>query len=133
VKDSTLMPRDTQAAPDLAAVLSALTAKLSDMEIQLKRLSSAQPPTPDRSLVEGVAVRLPKRTISEEIVELLKLHGKLTTADLIEKTQQTKSAVHYHIGLLEDHGAVVVVRGKRDPETGRRGPDVVYTADSLVT
>lgn len=115
-----------------SAQTAALMAKVEALGEKVERISVAPPaqtqtsaPEPDRSYVA------PKLSTRDRILELLKIYGKISTVELIEKIADTKSAIHYNVGELEIEGLAVVVRGKRDPVTKRRGPDVVYHADHI--
>lgn len=124
------MKHNDQNAPLLNPEIDERLARLTQELDELKRYAAA---VRNRTGLNGPE-RLP---LSARIFDLLAtakggLPGRLTTAELIKATGESKSAVHYHIGVLESAGQVHVMRGPRSTN-GRRGPDVVFHRDAILT
>lgn len=117
--NQTRTPQPTDAAQALATQLAKL--ELLQQEIRLA-LSEMRAP----AQLRVVRPADPQGAI----LDALKQHGKRTTQQLEKDCGLTKPQVHYHVGVLEQQGKAVTVRGVRN-DAGRRGPDVVYTADAL--
>lgn len=101
---------------------------LSDLQKQLSALSAAV------ERLSAVSAKAPGSDAERVLAELATCRegkpGSLTTVELQKRLSLTKPSMHYHIGVLETAGQVLVVRGRR--VNGRRGPDVVYHRDAIV-
>lgn len=120
-KKADTSPHNT--APSTTAELGDLLARLEQIqqELRLRLLAT-----------NGAAEPRTSKPIDPQgaILGALKEHGKRTTQQLEKDCGLTKPQVHYHVGVLEQQGQAVTVRGVRNAE-GRRGPDVVYHADAI--
>ncbi len=134
-RDATLLPRSTR---ELAMLIERQSQQVAELlrVIEMDRAWRAgtpvnpQPaPTPTPA---PAAVPTPREVILEALATAADgKPGRMTTAELQMLTGLGKSALHHHANELLDRGQVVILKGKRDPSTGRRGPNVVVHADAI--
>jgi hypothetical protein len=126
--------QSTSTSPTLSEVLAynralreqneRILSEFSELKSEIKRISGAAPA--GESSTALAIPRAPVRKDIDVVREMVKLHGRISTVELVGKTGWNKQRVWRQIDELEQAGEVHVMRGKRDPQTHRRGPDIVY-------